>query len=128
MPEVKEYIDKHGRNHYRQFFDALVAVPAAKVAAVVARLAAGHTGGLKSLGNGLAEWRLDWGPGIRIYVHQDGHRLVILLAGSHKGDQREAIAQARRLVDEYKVEKKAAAKHEGAVTDTSKRSKGNRGK
>ena len=106
MPDVKEYIDQSGQNHYRQFFNALPPIPAAKVATVVARLASGHTSGLKSLGGGLAEWRLDWGPGIRIYLHQDGPLLVLLMAGSDKGDQQKTIRQAHDLVGEYKVRKK----------------------
>lgn len=107
MPNVTEYIDRNGHNHYRQFFYALPPIPAAKVATVVARLASGHTSGLKSLGGGLAEWRLDWGPGIRVYVHQDGPMLVVLLAGSDKGDQQKTIRQAHDLVAEYKTRKKA---------------------
>jgi putative addiction module killer protein len=78
------------------------------VAAISARLATGNTSGLKSLGGGLAEWRLDWGPGLRIYVHQDGDELILLLGGSDKGDQQQAIAQARKLVAEYKMLKKNA--------------------
>jgi putative addiction module killer protein len=120
VPQVKEFIDKHGRNHYRQFFDALAAVPAAKVAAVIARLATGHTSGLKGLGGGLAEWRLDWGPGIRIYVHQDGEKLIVLLAGSDKGDQQKAIAMARALVTEYKTEKRVAGKAAAAAPKSKK--------
>jgi putative addiction module killer protein len=116
VKQVKEFIDNHGRNHYREFFDALAAVPAAKVAAVIARLAAGHTAGLKGLGGGVAEWRLDWGPGIRIYVHQDGEQLIVLLAGSDKSDQQKSIAMARALVAEYKAEKRAAGKKASAAT------------
>lgn len=59
MPQVREYIDQNGHNHYRKFFNALGAAAAAKVATVSAHLATGHTSGLKSLGGGLAEWRLD---------------------------------------------------------------------
>ncbi|MBT2119312.1 type II toxin-antitoxin system RelE/ParE family toxin [Dyella sp. LX-66] len=108
MATVRDYIDQSGHNHYRTFFNALSAVAAAKVAAISARLATGNTSGLKSLGAGLAEWRLDWGPGLRIYVHQDGDELILLLGGSDKGDQQQAITQARRLVAEYKMLKKNA--------------------
>lgn len=115
MPDVREFIDNHGCNHYRRFFNALAAVPAAKVAAVVARMAAGHASGLKGLGDGLAEWRINWGPGIRLYVHQDGGKLIILLAGSDKADQRQTITKARALLVEYRASKAVAGKREAAT-------------
>ncbi len=71
---------------------------------------AATTSGLKPLGPGLAEWRIDWGPGIRIYVHQDGKDLIVLMGGSGKGGQQAEIKAAALLVTEYKQRKKAAAK------------------
>ncbi|UPG93846.1 type II toxin-antitoxin system RelE/ParE family toxin [Luteibacter aegosomatissinici] len=110
MPRVREFVDKDGRNHYRQFFSSLATAAAVKVAAVTARLAAGNTSGLKTLGAGLTEWRIDWGPGLRIYLHQDGDDLILLMAGSDKSDQSKAIALARGLVTEYKLRKRAERK------------------
>ncbi|WP_325366336.1 hypothetical protein [Dyella sp.] len=75
MPTVREYIAKDGRNHYADWFNRLKPLAAAKIAAIIARMAAGNTSSLKGIANGLVEWRLDWGPGIRIYVHQDSQRL-----------------------------------------------------
>ncbi|QDE40886.1 type II toxin-antitoxin system RelE/ParE family toxin [Luteibacter pinisoli] len=105
---MQEFVDREGRNHYRQFFESLATAAAVKVAAVSYRLAVGNTSGLKGLGAGLAEWRLDWGPGIRIYVHQDGADLILLMGGSDKGDQQKKIDLARDLVLEYKARKKGA--------------------
>lgn len=115
MPTLREYVATNGQNHYRQFFLNLSTAAAAKVSTVIARLASGHTSGLKSLGGGVAEWKLDWGPGYRIYVHQDGSELVILLAGSEKLDQHKTIALATELVDEYKDRKKAEAEAKAAA-------------
>jgi putative addiction module killer protein len=70
MVLVQEYIAADGRNHYREWFNRLAPLAAAKAAAAVARMAAGNSSGLKGLGSGLAEWRIDWGPGLRLYVHQ----------------------------------------------------------
>ena len=114
MPRVEEYLAEDGRNHYREWFNRLAAPAAAKAAAAVARMAAGNTSNLKGIGNGLAEWRIDWGPGIRLYVHQDGAEWIILLGGSDKGDQSAEIKAAATLVEEYKRRKKAAVQAENA--------------
>ncbi|WP_213949496.1 type II toxin-antitoxin system RelE/ParE family toxin [Luteibacter sp. dw_328] len=107
---VQEYVSSDGRNHYREFFNSLAPQAAAKAATAVARMAAGNTSGLKGLGSGLAEWRIDWGPGIRLYVHQDGDQLVVMLGGSDKGNQSAEVTAAATLAAEYKERKKAAAK------------------
>jgi putative addiction module killer protein len=106
VPKVQEYIAKDGRNHYADWFNRLRPAAAAKAAAAVARMAAGNTSGLKGLTNGLAEWKIDWGPGLRIYVHQDGKELIVLMGGSDKGDQAAEIKAAAVLVQEYKQRKK----------------------
>ena len=47
------------------------------------RLEGGNRSGLKPGGEGVSEWRIDWGPGIRIYL-DDGAKLIILLGGGPK--------------------------------------------
>ena len=108
MPIVEEYLTADGRNHYRDWFMGLAAPAAAKIAGAVARMAAGNTSNLKSISAGLAEWRIDWGPGLRIYVHQDGADLILLLGGSDKSGQTSQIKAAAALLAEYKQRKKAA--------------------
>lgn len=108
MPIVEEYLTADGRNHYRDWFMGLAAPAAAKTAGAVARMAAGNTSNLKSISAGLAEWRIDWGPGLRIYVHQDGADLILLLGGSDKSGQASQIKAAAALLAEYKQRKKAA--------------------
>lgn len=120
MPDIKEYLAADGRNRYREWFNVLAAPAAAKAASAVARMAAGNTSNLKGIGSGLAEWRIDWGPGIRIYVHQDGTRLIVLLGGSDKGSQSTEIKAAAVLVKEYKQRKKSATQ---VVTKTKKSGK-----
>jgi putative addiction module killer protein len=107
MPKVEEYLAADGRNHYREWFNRLAAQAASKAATAVARMAAGNTSNLKGIGHGLAEWKIDWGPGIRIYVHQDGAQLIVLIGGSDKDDQTAEIKAATSLVEEYKQRKKA---------------------
>jgi putative addiction module killer protein len=57
---------------------------------------------VKGVGEGVFERRIDFGPGYRIYFGKDGESVVILLGGSGKQRQREAIAAARERWSDYK--------------------------
>jgi putative addiction module killer protein len=73
---------------------------------VVARLEGGNRSGLKPVGEGASEWRIDWGPGIRIYLAFDGAKLIILLGGGTKSRQQADIARALQRWADYKQRKK----------------------
>jgi len=45
----------------------------------------------------VAEYRIDYGPGYRLYLGQDGTRLIILLIGGNKGGQDNDIQEAITL-------------------------------
>lgn len=60
---------------------------------------------VKWIGGGLGEYRIDWGPGYRLYLAQDGDELIILFVGGTKKRQQADIKQAGALLDEYKGRK-----------------------
>jgi putative addiction module killer protein len=66
---------------------------------------AGNFSAAKSVGSGVSEMRLDFGPGYRIYFGKDGEQLVILLIGGSKKRQQDDIAAAHKLWTEYKRRK-----------------------
>jgi putative addiction module killer protein len=101
---VLEYTDA-----YRRWFDRLDRHAAAKVAVARARLELGNTSAVKWLG-GIGEYRIDWGPGYRIYLAQDGAQLIVLFGGGTKRSQDKDIARAQRLYEAYQAEKKVAKK------------------
>ena len=72
----------------------------------VARMRLGNLGDCKRVGSGVVERRIDSGPGYRIYFGRDGDKLILLLAGSTKRRQRQAIATAQALWTEYKQRKR----------------------
>ena len=108
MIRIEEYIREDGANPYKTWFDKLDVQAAAKVTVATMRLGMGNIASLKSLAGGLAELRIDWGPGLRVYLAQDGETLVVLFGGGTKRSQQADIARARALLAEYKVRKKAA--------------------
>jgi putative addiction module killer protein len=83
----------------------LDAVAAAKVTTAVRRLELGNLSNVKGVGGGVFEYRIDFGPGYRVYVGRDGEPLVILLGGGTKKRQDRDIAIARERWGDYKKRK-----------------------
>lgn len=86
---------------------SLPAAHAAKVTTAIVRLGAGSQSGLKPVGQGISERRIDWRPGIRIYLAFVGTKLINLLAGGTKSHQQADISQAHDRWADYKRRKKA---------------------
>ncbi len=95
-------MDEEGRSAHGKWFDSLNAPAAAKVAAALYQLAAGNLSNVKSVGSGVLERRIDFGPGYRVYFGRDGAALVVLLGGSTKQRQAEAISAAKERWSDYR--------------------------
>src|SRR5579871_3398251 len=74
----------------------------AKVAGAVVRMEHGNLSNVKSVGEGVLEYRIDFGPGYRVYFGQDGQTLVILLTGGTKKRQQRDIDEAHAHWLNYK--------------------------
>lgn len=57
-------------------------------------------GDMKSVGDGVNELRIDYGPGYRIYFTRRGRTLYLLLCGGDKSTQAGDIKTAKRLARE----------------------------
>ena len=68
-----------------------------RVLARVERLAMGHAGDAKSVGDGVLELRIDVGPGYRVYYKQTESVVILLLVGGDKKSQPRDIRTAIRL-------------------------------
>lgn len=109
MPTIVEYVREDGSNPFRTWFDGLHAPAAAKVATAVVRLELGNTSRVKWIGT-IGEYRIDWGPGYRIYLARGGNTLFILLGGGTKQRQQADIERAKTIWAEYKARKAALAR------------------
>ncbi len=105
MIEVREYLDSSGRSLYAAWFDSLNAQAAAKVATAVTRISLGNFSNVEGVGSGVFEYKLDVGPGYRIYFGKDGEKLVILLGGGTKRRQQRDIKAAQANWQDYKRRK-----------------------
>jgi putative addiction module killer protein len=106
MAELKEYLDAKGRSPFKAWFDRLDTQAAAKVTVAVVRLQQGNVSNTKSVGGGVLEYRIDFGPGYRIYFGRDGDEIIILLGGGTKKRQQTDIERAKEHWQDYKTRKK----------------------
>ena len=83
---------------YAKWFDGRSDLRArARILVRIERLAAGNPGDVKSVGGGVSEMRIDYGPGYRVYYKKHGREVVILLAGGDKRSQANDIQAALQL-------------------------------
>ncbi len=97
MPDLdlREYLDPAGRSPFARWFERLESGTAARVASALYRLAAGNLAHVKSVGEGVLELRIDFGPGYRVDLGRRGARDVILLGGGTKSGQSRDVAAAK---------------------------------
>jgi len=97
MYEIRHYLTASGKNPFEEWLDGLRDSKAeARIAARIARLAAGNFGDCKALTDGVWELRISWGPGYRVYYAMSGRTCVLLLCG---GDKRKQSADINRAVE-----------------------------
>ena len=106
MIKLREYIDPLGRSPFGRWRAALDVQARAKVSIALERLSAGNISHVKSLGEGVSELKIDFGPGYRTYFGRDGVTVVILLGGGTKKRQQRDIADAQDRWADYKRRKR----------------------
>lgn len=120
---VVEYLLEDGSSPFKRWFDSLDAQGAAKVSTANLRLERGLLSSIKWF-EGIGEYKIDWGPGYRIYLAKDGGELIILFGGGTKKQQHADIQEAKRLYYEYKQRKAKAKAEEKSKAVNAKKSKG----
>jgi putative addiction module killer protein len=83
---------------YRKWFDSLNDRNArARIDVRIRRIMLGNFGDVKSVGEGVFEIRIDYGPGYRIYFVKKNNTVIILLSGGNKSTQSKDIQEAHEL-------------------------------
>ena len=103
---MRHYLSSEGRSPFEDWFNDLDAAAAAKVSVALVRLGLGNVSNARSVGEGVLEYRIDWGPGYRIYFGRDGDTLVILLTGGTKKRQQRDIERPKEFWTDYKWRRK----------------------
>lgn len=101
MLEVLRYVAKDGRQPFTEWYRRLDMHAAARVGLAVVRMSEGNLANTKSVGAGVMERRIDWGPGYRIYFGREGDRVVVL-GGGTKQRQQVDIERAHARWADYK--------------------------
>ena len=72
-----------------------------KIMRCVQRMELGNFGDHKSVGEGVWESRIDYGPGYRVYYSLQGAQVVLLLCSGNKGTQSKDIVRAKSYKSDY---------------------------
>ena len=107
---IREYITSLDISPFEKWINKINSIAAAKVTTALYRLEQGNYSNVKGVGSGVFEYKIDFGPGYRIYFGQDGDELVILLGGGTKKGQDGDIDEAKKYWSEYKLLKKQGKK------------------
>jgi putative addiction module killer protein len=104
--KIVEYVDLRNRSPFASWFEDLDAAAAVKITVALVRVEQGNLSNVKSVGDGVLEYRIDFGPGYRIYFGREGNELVILLGGGTKRRQQDDIERAKENWRIYKERRK----------------------
>lgn len=103
---LQEYEKESGESPFGTWFAALDANAAARVTVALAKMEGGNFSNVEPVGEGVSEYKIDFGPGYRVYFGMDGQALVILLIGGTKKRQQRDIDTAKSFWSDYKARKK----------------------
>lgn len=105
------YVAPDGKNPFRDWLSSIKdRRTQAKIDARIGRMRVGNFGDCKSVGEGVSELRIDYGPGYRVYFGRLGAEVVLLLGGGFKDKQEENIRKARKCWEEFKSRPKEEKK------------------
>jgi putative addiction module killer protein len=104
--QLKELLLTNGDSPFAHWFGSLEAIAAAKVRVAVSRMEQGNLSNVEWF-RGIGEYKIDWGPGLRIYLAKDGLKIIILIGGGTKK------RQSRTLIGLWRCGKTiSAARHQ----------------
>lgn len=101
--EIERYVTADGQIPFDNWFDSIrVSKTQTIISKRLDRVRKGNLGDYRSVGGGVFELRIDYGPGYRIYFGQVGTTIVLLLCGGDKSSQIKDIRQAQEYWRDYR--------------------------
>lgn len=99
---IKTYVRLNGKSPFEDWLSNLRDKSAkAKIFTRIDRLRFGNFGDCKSVGGGVFELRIHFGPGYRVYFGVVGTEVVLLLLGGDKSSQKRDIDMAHKYWKEF---------------------------
>ncbi len=96
------FVARNGKAPFELWMNTLRdKVTKARILSRIDRLRLGNFGDCESVGDGVNELRIHFGPGFRIYFGMHGADVVLLLCGGDKSSQTRDIADAKRYWQEF---------------------------
>lgn len=107
--ELEYYVTADGKVPFKEWLEALKDVAArAKIRIRLDRTRLGNLGDSRSVGGGVHELKVDYGPGYRLYFAREGQRVILLLMGGDKSSQAKDVARAKLFWEDWKRRKEHA--------------------
>ena len=101
--EIIEYVTESGKCPFEDWINDLKDIQArALIRKRLTRIRLGNFGNVRTIGDGVMELKIDFGPGYRVYYALDGETLVVLLCGGDKGSQERDILKAKEYWKDYR--------------------------
>jgi len=105
--QLVEFTTESGVSPFKKWLESLDATTHGRVLTSILRLEAGNFSSVKGVGAGVFEFRMDFGPGYRVYFGKIGNTIVLLLGGGTKKRQQNDIAAAQERWREFKRKDKS---------------------
>ena len=97
------YRTTSGEEPYSEFVESLRdRQGAAKIKVRVTRAEMGNLGSHRTVGHGVVELKIDFGPGYRVYIGLYGEELIVLLCAGEKSTQQKDIANAHEYWKDFR--------------------------
>ena len=100
--ELLSYVTEEGRCPFEDWLSKLRDVTGrVLIRKRLNRVRLGNLGSTRSVGEGVLELKIDFGPGYRVYFGEDGPTIVVLLIGGDKSSQERDILKAKKYWKDY---------------------------
>ena len=100
---IDYYVDSRGREPFTEWLENLKdAGVRSRIRLRLDRVRLGNLGDYRSVGEGVYELKIDFGPGYRIYYGRSLDQIILLLYGGDKGSQEKDIQKAKECWRDYR--------------------------